>query len=296
MKTPVFTGSAAALVTPFRWDKIDYEKLGELVDYHIANGTDALVVCATTGESCTQTAEEHLIAIDYAVQRAAGRIKIIGSTGSNDTLHAVKMSQAAASYGVDGLLMVTPYYNKTTQRGLVKHYQYIADRVDKPIILYNVPSRTGLGFTAESYAELSKHPNINGAKESSGNMGLISTTLAMCEEGEFNFWSGNDDETVPIMSMGGKGVISVLTNIMPKEMKKLTDLCLAGNFAEAAKLQVSLTKLMNALFIEVNPIPVKTAMNLMGFDVGDLRLPLYEMSDKNLEILRDAMREQGLIK
>ena len=294
MKKPVFTGSAAALVTPFRGDKIDYEKPDQLIEYHIQNGTDAVVVCATTGESCTQTAEEHLIAIDRAVQTAAGRIKIIGSTGSNDTAHALMMSKNAQSYGVDGLLMVTPYYNKTTQRGLIAHYTWLADRLEVPIILYNVPSRTGVGFHPDTYAELAKHPNINGVKECV--LSNVCKTLSTVEEGQFYVWSGNDEEIVPMMSIGAKGVISVLANICPRETKRLCDLALAGDFVQAGKMQVAYTKLIEALFCEVNPIPVKTAMNLMGFDVGNLRLPLYDMSPANLQFLTDTLKEYQLLK
>ncbi|NLT39772.1 MAG: 4-hydroxy-tetrahydrodipicolinate synthase [Clostridiales bacterium] len=295
MKEPVFTGSAVALVTPFRNYKIDYEKFGELIEYHIKNGSDAIVVCATTGESPTQTTEEHLEAVGFCVSKAAGRIKIIAGTGSNDTVHAVHMCRTAQSMGADGLLMVTPYYNKTTQRGLIKHYLHVADRVDIPIILYNVPSRTGLAITAETYAELSKHPLINGTKEASGNIGLVAETLSLCGD-EFNFWSGNDEDTVAIMSLGGKGVISVVANILPAESAKMCALALNNDFPAAAKMQIGLMKLIKALFIEVNPIPIKTAMNLMGFDVGELRMPLCEMSEKNLETLTAVLREYGLLK
>ncbi len=296
MKTPVFTGSAVALVTPFKDNKVDLDKLGELIEYHIQNGTDAIVVCATTGESPTQNTPEHMATVRYTVEKAAGRIKIIAGTGSNDTPHALYMCQTAEGYGVDGLLMVTPYYNKTSQHGLVKHYQYVADRVNTPIILYNVPSRTGMKFNVNTYVELAKHPMIVGSKESSSDMGLIAGTLARVNDGDFYFWSGNDEETVPIMSLGGKGVISVLANIMPAETKKMCDLALNGDFASAAKMQIDFIKLINALFIEVNPVPIKTAMNLMGFNVGHLRMPLFDMTEEHLETLKSVLREYGLLK
>ncbi len=296
MKAPVFTGSAVALVTPFTQSgDINYDKLGELVEYHIANGTDAIVVCATTGESPTINTKDHMQAVAYTAEKAAGRIKIIAGTGSNDTRHAIHMCREAEKNGVDGLLMVTPYYNKTTQRGLVKHYLEVADSVNTPIILYNVPSRTGMSFTVDTYSQLAKHPLINGSKESSGNIGLIATTMAECGD-DFNFWSGNDDETVSIMALGGKGVISVLANIMPVESAKMCKLALEGNYAEAAKMQIEFVKLINTLFIEVNPIPIKTAMNLMGYDMGGLRMPLCDMNDENLETLKKVLREYKLLK
>ncbi len=294
MKTPVFTGSCTAIVTPFTEDFVNFEKFGELIEMQIANGTDAIVVCGTTGEASTQTIPEHLATVEYCIKKVAGRIKVIAGTGSNDTAHALMMSQNAEKSGADALLMVTPYYNKTTQKGLIKHYEYVADRVGIPIILYNVPSRTGMGFTAETYKELSKHPNINGVKEASGNFSLVAKTLSLCGD-DFNLWSGNDDQTVPLMALGAKGIISVVSNIMPKEISQLARLCLEGNFNEAAKLQLSLHEIMEALFIETNPIPVKTAMNLMGMEVGDLRMPLCEMEPSNLEKLKKAMERLGLI-
>lgn len=294
MKTPVFTGSCVAIVTPYKQDGVDYEKLGQLIEFQIENGTDAICICGTTGESSTQTMEEHMITVEYAIQKANHRVKIIAGTGSNDTNSALILSQHADSAGADGLLMVTPYYNKATQKGLIEHYTYVADRVKTPILLYHVPSRTGTSFKASTYYELSKHPNINGIKEASGNFSLIAQTLALCGD-EMNLWSGNDDQVVPLMAMGGKGVISVLANIQPKAVHKLAHLCLEGNFAEAAKLQAKLQKLNDALFIEVNPIPVKTAMNLMGMDAGLFRLPMCEMEAGNLAVLKQVLREYELI-
>ena len=295
MKTPVFTGSGVALVTPFTDDFVDFERLGQLIEYHVEQGTDALIVCGTTGEASTQTIPEHLATVEFCIKKAAGRIKIIAGTGSNDTAHAVMMSQNAEKSGADALLLVTPYYNKTTQSGLIRHFNYVADRVNIPIILYNVPSRTGMGFTAETYKELAKHPNINGVKEASGNFSLVAKTRSICPE-DFYIWSGNDDQTVAMMSLGAKGVISVSANILPAEHVKMTHLALEGNFAEAARMQLEMLELMNALFLEVNPIPIKTAMNLMGWNVGPLRMPLCEMSGDNLEKLKAAMTRVGLLK
>lgn len=295
MKKPIFTGSCVAIVTPFTANGVDYEKFGELIEFQIANGTDAICVCGTTGESSTQTLEEHKQVVSYAVKKIAGRCKVIAGAGSNDTSAALELALSAEEDGVDGLLMVTPYYNKATQKGLIAHYTYIADRVHTPIILYNVPGRTGVGFTAATYAALAKHPMINGIKEASGNFSLISQTKALCGD-ELNIWSGNDDQAVPLMAMGGKGVISVLANIQPAVVRDLTHLCLEGKFSEAAQLQADYQKLNDAMFVEVNPIPVKTAMNLMGMDVGPLRLPLCEMEEGNLAKLKGVMAEYGLLK
>lgn len=294
MKQPVFTGTCTALVTPFKDDFVDFEKLGQLIEFQIQGGVSAICICGTTGEAPTQSVPEHLAAIEYAVKCADGRVKIIAGTGSNDTAHAVKMSTAAETSGADGLLMVTPYYNKTTQKGLYEHYMHLADRVTLPIILYNVPSRTGVGFTAETYKKLSQHENINGVKEASGSTSLAARTLALCGD-DLNIWSGNDDQIVPLMSIGAKGVVSVLSNICPGETVKLTQLCLDGNYAEAGKMQVDYMELIDALFCEVNPIPVKTALNLMGMNVGPVRMPLCEMEDKNLETLKQALRHKSLI-
>ena len=294
MKEPVFTGSSVAIVTPFRDGRVDFEKLAELIDFQIAGGTAAITICGTTGESSTLSMEEHMETVDFCIKHVAGRVKVIAGTGSNDTMAALELSQEAEKSGADALLMVTPYYNKTTQKGLIQHYTYIADRVNLPIILYNVPSRTGLSFTAETYKALSKHPNINGVKEASGNFSLIAATIADCGD-DLYVWSGNDNETVPMMSLGAKGVISVVANILPGLMAELTQACLEGDFAKGASLQLKYLELMNRLFIEVNPIPVKAAMNLMGMNVGEPRLPLCEMEPANLEKLKEAMRRVNLI-
>lgn len=294
MKQPIFTGSCVAIVTPFNQDGVDYEKLGQLIEFQIANGTDAICICGTTGESSTQTMEEHMHTIEYAINKVDRRCKVIAGAGSNDTAAALTLAQHAESAGADGLLMVTPYYNKATQKGLIQHYTYLADRVHTPIILYHVPSRTGTSFKASTYYELSKHPMINGIKEASGNFSLVSQTVALCGN-EMNIWSGNDDQVVPLMAMGGKGVISVLANIQPKAVHDLAHLCLEGKFAEAAKFQAQYQKLNDALFIEVNPIPVKTAMNLLGMGAGLLRMPMCEMETANLATLKSVLSEYGLL-
>lgn len=292
MKQPLFEGNSPAIITPFKEDFIDFEKLGELIEEQIAGGVSAITVCGTTGEASTQSIPEHLAAVEYTVKQAAGRVKVIAGTGSNDTAHALLMSKSAEISGVDGLLMVTPYYNKTSQAGLVKHYTYLADRLHVPIILYNVPGRTGLSLTAETYYELSKHPLINGVKEASGDLGLIARTRMLCGD-ELNIWSGNDDQIVALMSLGAKGVISVLSNICPQVVTDIAKHCLDGNFKEAAALQVKYMELIDALFIEVNPIPVKTAMNLLGKNVGPLRMPLCEMGENALAVLKKALVNAG---
>lgn len=293
MKTPVFTGSAVAIVTPFTGDFVNFERFGELIDMQIASGTNAIVVCGTTGEASTQTIPEHLASIEFCIKRVNGRVPVIAGTGSNDTMHALLMSQSAEKSGADALLHVTPYYNKTSQAGLVKHFTYVADRVRIPVILYNVPSRTGMSFTAETYKELSKHPNINGVKEASGNFTLVAQTRHLCGD-DLNIWSGNDDQILPVLSMGGSGVISVLANVIPKETAEICRLWFEGKCKESADLQIKYQELIDALFCDVNPIPVKTAMSLMGYDCGPLRMPLCEMAPKNLERLKTAMKQVGL--
>ena len=294
MKLPVFTGSSTALVTPFRDGKVDYNKLGELIDFQIAGGTAAITICGTTGECATQSLEEHNATVNFCVRHVNSRVKVIAGAGSNDTLAALFLSQEAEKSGADALLLVTPYYNKTTQRGLVKHFSFVADRVNIPIILYNVPSRTGMTFTTETYLELSKHPNINGAKEASGSFALIASTLASCGD-DFYFWSGNDEDVVPMMSIGGKGVISVLSNVVPSVVAEMTKACLEGDFKRGAELQLKYLDLIGKLFIEVNPMPVKAALNLMGMEVGEPRLPLCDLAPENLEKLRKAMANVGLL-
>ena len=295
VRTPVFTGTCTALVTPFDQNgNINYEAFGRLIDAQIAAGVDAVCVCGTTGESATMSIREHIAAVEYCVKRVDRRVKVIAGTGSNDTSAAVYLTQHAQDSGADAALLVSPYYNKASQTGLIKHYEYIAERTELPMILYNVPSRTGTSFKASTYYELSKHPMINGIKEASGNFSLVSQTVALCGD-EMNIWSGNDDQVVPLMAMGGKGVISVLANIQPQVVHNLTQLCLEGKFAEAAKLQAKYQELNDALFIEVNPIPVKTAMNLMGMDAGLLRMPMCDMEEGNLATLKKVLGEYGLL-
>ena len=295
MKTPVFEGSSVAIVTPFKDGKVDYKKLGELIDFQIAGGTAAITINGTTGECSTQTLEESTATIDFCVKHVNSRIKVIAGTGSNDTQSALYMSQAAEKAGADALMMVSPYYNKTSQLGLVKHFTFLADRVNLPIIVYNVPSRTGMSFTVDTYLELAKHPNINGTKEASGDFSLIAATLAACGD-DFYFWSGNDEDIVTMMCLGGKGVISVLANIVPDIVAKMTKFCLEDDFRNAAALQLKYFDLIKKIFIEVSPMPVKAALNLMGMDVGQPRLPLCEMAPENHEKLKKAMEAIGLIK
>ncbi|MCI8808148.1 MAG: 4-hydroxy-tetrahydrodipicolinate synthase [Oscillospiraceae bacterium] len=295
MRTPVFTGSCPALVTPFDQNNIiNYDAFGRLIDAQIEAGVDAVCVCGTTGESATMSIREHIAAVEFCVKRVDHRVKVIAGAGSNDTSAAVYLSQHAQDSGADALLHVTPYYNKASQTGLIKHYEYIADRVELPIILYNVPSRTGVSFTAETYQVLSQNPKINGVKEASGNFSLLAHTRFLCGE-DFYIWSGNDDQVVPMMALGAKGVISVASNIVPEVMVKMSHLCLENDFAAASQLQIRYMDLIDALFTEVNPIPIKAAMNLLGQEAGPLRLPLCDISEKNLEILRQAMTRAGLL-
>jgi len=293
-KTPIFTGSSVAIVTPYTDTGVDYEALGRIIDEQVAGGTSAITICGTTGESSTQSLEEHIEVVDFAVRHVNHRIKVVAGAGSNDTAAAVMLSQHAEKSGADGLLVVTPYYNKATQKGLVQHYLKIADSVKTPIILYNVPSRTGLKFAASTYKELSKHPMINGIKEASSDFSLVAQTVALCGD-DMNIWSGNDNETIAMMALGAKGVISVAANVVPSVMADITAKCLAGDFAGATSVQSKWLELMDNLFVEVNPIPVKTAMNLMGKNVGKLRLPLCEMEPANLEKLKKTMEKLGLL-
>ncbi len=296
MRTPVFTGSCPALITPFDQSNIiNYDAFGRLIDAQIEAGVDAVCVCGTTGESATMSIREHIAAVEFCVKRVNHRVKVIAGAGSNDTSAAVYLSQHAQDSGADALLHVTPYYNKASQTGLIKHYEYIADRVELPIILYNVPGRTGVSFTAETYKILSENPKINGVKEASGNFSLLAHTRFLCGD-DFYIWSGNDDQVVPMMALGAKGVISVASNIVPEVMAEMTHLCLDNDFAAASQLQIRYMDLIDALFTEVNPIPIKAAMNLLGMDAGSLRLPLCDISDKNLDTLRRAMERAGLLK
>lgn len=294
MKKTIFTGAAVAIVTPFNENGINFEELKRLIDFNIDNGTDAIVIAGTTGESSTMSDEEHKEAIRFTVEYVNKRIPVIAGTGSNDTAYAVELSKYAESVGVDGILVVTPYYNKATQSGLVKHFTYIADRVNVPMILYNVPSRTGVNILPETYVELSKHPRIVAAKEASGDLSQVAKIKALCGD-NLDIYSGNDDQIVPILSLGGKGVISVLSNVMPKEAHEICSLYFEGKIEESAKMQTDYLELINNLFIEVNPIPVKTALGLMGYNVGKLRMPLFAMEGKNLETLKDSLKEYGLI-
>ena len=296
MRTPVFTGSCPALITPFDQNNIiNYDAFGRLIDAQIEAGVDAVCVCGTTGESATMSIREHIAAVEFCVKRVNHRVKVIAGAGSNDTSAAVYLSQHAQDSGADALLHVTPYYNKASQTGLIKHYEYIADRVELPIILYNVPGRTGVSFTAETYKILSENPKINGVKEASGNFSLLAHTRFLCGD-DFYIWSGNDDQVVPMMALGAKGVISVASNIVPEVMAEMTHLCLDNDFAAASRLQIRYMDLIDALFTEVNPIPIKAATNLLGMDAGSLRLPLCDISDKNLDTLRRAMDRAGLLK
>ncbi|MFV9567206.1 4-hydroxy-tetrahydrodipicolinate synthase [Thermoanaerobacter mathranii] len=293
---PVFKGSGVAIVTPFNKEGVNFEKLGELIEWHIKEGTDAIIICGTTGEASTMTQEEQQAAIKFTVEKVAGRIPVIAGTGSNNTAHAVEMSEYAQSAGADALLVITPYYNKTTQKGLVAHFTEIARHVDIPIIIYNVPSRTSLNMLPETYLELSKHvDNVVGVKEASGDIVQVAE-IARIMGKSFEIYSGNDDQVIPIMSLGGLGVISVTANIIPAKIHEMTTAYLNGDIEKARNMQLELNPLNKALFIETNPIPVKTAMNLMGFNVGPLRLPLVEMSDKNLEYLKSVLSKYGLLK
>ncbi len=296
MKQTVFTGAGVAIVTPFTKDnKINYDKLAELLEFQIANKTDAIIICGTTGEGSTLDHDEHSNAIKFTVDVVNKRIPVIAGTGSNDTNYAVKLSNEAEKAGVDALLSVTPYYNKTSQQGLIQHFNYIADRVSVPVILYNVPSRTGVNILPETYLELSKHERIVGTKEANGDISSVARTIALCGE-DFSVYSGNDDQVTALMSLGGKGSISVLSNIVPEVAHNIPALYLEGKYEESRKLQLEYIDLCHDLFIDVNPIPVKEAMNMMGMDVGDCRLPLYRMNDAARETLRKTLARHGLVK
>ena len=294
MKQPIFTGSGTAIVTPFTNDSVDYPALGRLLDFQLEGGADAIIVCGTTGEAVTMSYVERMRAIETVVRHVDGRVPVIAGTGSNSTENAITLSKDAVLAGVDGLLVVTPFYNKATQRGLIRHYTAVANAVTRPVILYHVPSRTGVRCTAETYAALAKHPNIAGVKEAGGDLALVQKTRELCPE-DFYIWSGNDDETAPIMLFGGKGVISVAANVMPREMLELTAACLRGDFTAAGRMQLQLRKLCEALFWEVNPIPVKTALAMMGYCQEVFRSPMCEMEPENRERLRGVLAEYGLL-
>lgn len=293
MKNAIFTGAGVAIITPFTKDGVDFPKLAELLEYQIANGTDAIIICGTTGEASTMPDAEHLSVIKFAVETVAGRIPVIAGTGSNDTAHAIELSTYAESVGADGLLIVTPYYNKTTQHGLYLHTKAIAESVKIPIILYNIPGRTGgLGFSIDTLKKLDKIPNITSIKEASGDIAFMAQVAA---ETELNIYAGNDDMIVPCLSLGGKGVISVLSNILPQETHNICAKFFEGD-AEASKdLFLKYLNLIKILFIEVNPIPIKTAMNLMGYHVGGFRMPLCEMVPENLSLLETTLKNYGLL-
>ena len=293
MKKLPFTGSGVAIVTPFNADgSINFDKLGELIEFHIENKTDAIIVCGTTGEAATMPDSEHLSVVEYAVKKAAGRIPIIAGTGSNDTAHGINLSKEAERLGADALLLVTPYYNKATQKGLILHYEAIAKAVSIPIILYSVPSRTGVNITPETLLKLTKIPNIVAVKEASGNISQVAKIAALCGD-KLAIYSGDDNMTVPVMSLGGKGVISVIANILPKETHELTEKYMSGDHAGALKLQLDMLSVMESMFYEVNPIPVKTAMNILGFEVGPLRMPMCEMEEGNAAKLKAALMDYG---
>ena len=293
MKNPIFTGAGVAIITPFKsTGEVNYEEFGRIIDYQIAHGTDAIIICGTTGESSTLHDKEHREAVAWCCEYVNHRVPVVAGVGSNDTDYAIQLTKFAKECGADGGLSVTPYYNKTTQRGLIAHYTAIADSCDLPIILYNVPSRTGVCFTADTLYELSKHPNINGLKAASGNFSLIASTMAKCGD-QLNVWSGNDDQIVPLMALGGKGVISVLSNVAPQETHDLTQLCLQNRYPEAAKMQFAYHNLIDALFCEVNPIPVKKAMEILGWNVGALRLPLVEPTPEHIELIRKELAAAG---
>lgn len=289
----LFTGSGVAIITPFTKDGIDFKKLEELLEWHVKEGTDAVIICGTTGESSTMSIDERKEAIKFTVEVINKRIPVIAGTGSNNTKQAIEMSKWADEAGADGLLVITPYYNKTTQRGLIEHFKAIAREVKKPIIIYNVPSRTGLNILPETLYELSKVPNISGVKEASSDIVQITKVAQLCRD-KLDIYSGNDDQVVPILSVGGKGVISVVANILPKDTHNMVAKFFKGDLKGSLKLQLDMFPLIKALFIETNPIPIKEAMNLMGMNVGILRLPLVNMSEKNLNILKTEMVSYGI--
>lgn len=296
MKKLVFTGSGVALVTPMKNDgSINYDMLNELIEFHIKNGTDAIVTCATTGESPVLNHEEHCKTIRFVVEKVNKRVPVIASSGSNDTNYAVELSRSAQELGADALLMVTPYYNKTSQAGLVKHYHYIADRVDLPIILYNVPARTGCNIKPETYLELSKHPNIVATKEANGDICSVAKTISLCGD-NLAVYSGEDSQTLPILVLGGKGVISVFSNVLPNIMHQICTDYFAGNVEASRVSFLKHFELMDALFMDINPIPVKAALKMMNLDCGDCRLPLTTMSEQNLQALASVLKKYGLVK
>lgn len=295
MKAKIFEGAATALVTPMNSDgSVNYHCLELLVKDQINKGIPALVICGTTGEKSTLRYEEHLKVIEVATNKTNKKIPVIAGTGSNDTVYSVELCNDAEKLGADAFLMVTPYYNKTSQAGLIAHYNYIADRVGKPIILYNVPSRTGIDIEPETYKELSRHPNIIATKEASGSLTKVAKTKYLCGD-DLEIYSGNDDQVIPILSLGGIGVISVISNILPKEINDMCLKYLEGNTKDASDMQIKYMGLISALFSDVNPTPIKEAMNLLGLNVGPCRLPLYPMSFQKLEYLKQKLIECNLL-
>jgi 4-hydroxy-tetrahydrodipicolinate synthase len=293
MKKRVFTGSGVAIITPFSGDKINFDKLGELIEFQIQNKTDAIVICGTTGEASTMPDSEHISAIEYTLKKVNKRVPVIAGTGSNDTRHAVFLTREAEKVGADAILSVTPYYNKTTQRGLYEHFKIVAESISIPIILYNVPSRTNLNINPDTLARLSKIENIVGIKEC--NLNQVGEVVNLCGE-DFTVYSGEDALIVPLLSLGGKGVISVMANIIPEDTHNIVMSYLNGDVETARRIQLKTLNLIKALFSEVSPIPVKAAMNMLGMNVGKCRLPLVDMSESNAELLKKALIEYGLLK
>ena len=291
----IFTGAGVALITPMNADgSVNFEKMKELIEFQIANDTDALIICGTTGEATTISDEDQIECVRFAKEVAAGRVPVIAGAGSNDTAHCIELAVACEKAGADAVLLVTPYYNKATQKGLILHYTAIANAINIPIILYNVPGRTGCNLAPKTVAELAKVPNIVAVKEASGNLSQGAEIAALVGP-DFDIYSGNDDQILPVLSLGGKGVISVLSNVAPKETHDMVAKFFEGDIQGSIKLQLDAIELIGALFCEVNPIPVKTALNLMGYEVGACKLPLCEMEPKNLETLKTAMKNYGLI-
>ena len=294
MKKLVFKGAAVAIATPFTETGINYEELKKLIEFHIANHTDAIVIAGTSGEASTMSDDEHKEVIKFMAEQVNGRVPVIAGTGSNDTAYAVQLSQFAEKAGVDAVLSVTPYYNKCTQNGLIKHFTQIADSINIPIILYNVPSRTGVNIKPETYAELAKHPRIAAVKEANGDISSILKTRALCGD-SLAVYSGNDDQIIPILSLGGQGVISVLSNVAPKITHDMCELYFNGSVSEAAQLQIDYEDLISALFAEVNPIPVKAALRIMGYNMGNMRMPLTELEPAHSAKLRELMKKHNII-
>lgn len=296
LKTPIFEGAAVAIVTPFdQYGNINYPKLAELIDFQLDNGTDAIVICGTTGEGSALDFVEHVKAVEFTCEHVNHRVPVIAGAGSNDTAFAVKLSNAAEKAGADALLSVTPYYNKTSQTGLIRHYTYIADRVSKPIVLYNVPSRTGVNIKPETYAILGEHDNICAAKEANGDLGALAKSLALAGD-KLDFYSGNDDQITAFCALGGKGVISVLSNVAPKVAHDIAYKAMHGDIEGSAKLQIENIDLINKLFMDVNPIPVKEALDIMGYSVGECRMPLTNLSAKDHEIMVETLKQYNLVK